>query len=99
MKISGANVSAAETAARLYQNQPNPFSSETVIRCSLPESVAQATIYVYDMQGKQIKSVKVSGRGETSATISGSELEAGMYIYALIADGREIDSKRMILTK
>ncbi len=32
-----------------------------------------------------------------SITISGSELEAGMYIYTLAISGVEVDSKRMIL--
>ncbi len=30
--------------------------------------------------------------------LNGNELEAGMYIYSLISDGAEIDTKRMILT-
>jgi len=29
----------------------------------------------------------------------GSDLQAGMYLYSLIVDGREVDMKRMILTK
>jgi hypothetical protein len=32
-------------------------------------------------------------------TIQGSEFQAGMYLYSLIADGKEVDTKRMILTK
>ncbi|MBQ0068263.1 MAG: tail fiber domain-containing protein [Bacteroidales bacterium] len=83
----------------LYQNTPNPFTSETQIRYDLPETVQQAVLYVYDMQGKQIKSITVEERGSSSVSIQGSELPAGMYIYALIADGKEIASKRMILTK
>ena len=83
----------------LYQNIPNPFTADTHIRYSLPESVVQADLYVYDMQGHQIKRITVSDRGESTVTIHGSELQAGMYIYALIADGQEVDSKRMILTK
>ena len=83
----------------LYQNIPNPFSADTHIRYCLPESVVQADLYIYDMQGHQIKRIRVEGRGESTVTIHGSELQAGMYIYALIADGQEIDSKRMILTK
>lgn len=35
--------------------------------------------------------------GNGSITISGSELEAGMYIYTLAIGGVEVDSKRMIL--
>ncbi len=83
----------------LYQNVPNPFNADTQIRYSLPETVQQADLYVYDLQGKQVKRIAVAERGESSVTIHGSELQAGMYIYALIADGQEIDSKRMILTK
>lgn len=83
----------------LYQNTPNPFTADTHIRYCLPESVQQADLYIYDMQGKQVKRITVSDRGESAVTIHGSELQAGMYIYALIADGQEVDSKRMILTK
>ena len=34
-----------------------------------------------------------------SITINGSELMSGMYIYTLIADDKEIDTERMILTQ
>lgn len=86
------------TSAVLYQNAPNPFSENTEIKYFLPEDVKSATLYIYNMQGNQIKSVQLHNRGEASVTIYGSDLQAGMYIYALIADGKEIDSKRMILT-
>lgn len=59
----------------------------------------QADIYIYNMQGSQIRKIEITDRGESSIILQGSELSAGMYIYALIADGKEIDSKRMILTK
>ena len=87
------------TAPALHQNIPNPFTADTHIRYCLPESVQQADLYIYDMQGHQIKKIALTGRGESAVTIHGSELQAGMYIYALIADGQEVDSKRMILTK
>ncbi len=82
----------------LAQNRPNPFTATTVIECTLPESVADASLRIYDLQGKQVMKLAVEGRGSTSVTVDGSTLAAGMYIYALIADGRETDSKRMILT-
>ena len=41
---------ASLNAPKLYQNSPNPWSSETVIRYSLPQIVATACIYIYDMQ-------------------------------------------------
>ena len=96
---ANADVADGLAVAALHQNIPNPFSADTHIRYCLPESVQQADLYVYDMQGHQVKKIAVAGRGESSVTIHGSELQAGMYIYALIADGQEVDTKRMILTK
>ena len=84
---------------KLYQNSPNPFNSETVIRYVLPESVQNANLYIYDLQGKQLMNIAIEQRGDAKVAIHGNDLQAGMYIYALIADGKEIDSKRMILTK
>ena len=92
-------LAASLNDAKLYQNTPNPWNSETVIRYSLPQSVATADIYIFDMQGTQLKSIPAHGRGESQVTITAQDLHAGMYLYALIADGALIDSKKMILTK
>lgn len=92
-------LAAALNKPTLYQNIPNPFNSDTHIRLCLPESVHQADLFIYDLQGHQVRRLEVVQRGETSVTVNASELPAGMYIYTLIADGQEIDSKRMILTK
>lgn len=51
------------------------------------------------MNGVQLKSYPITERGKGNVIIQGSELIAGMYLYALIADGEVIDTKRMILTK
>lgn len=85
--------------ATLYQNAPNPFSSETEIKYYVPNNTGQASLLIFDMQGGLKKQMQVSAKGNGSVTINASELPAGMYIYSLIVDGREIDSKRMILTK
>ena len=85
--------------AKLYQNAPNPWSSETVIRYCLPQGVSRADIYIYDMQGVQLKSIPAHGRGESQVTVTARDLKAGMYLYALVADGTLVDSKKMILTK
>ena len=94
-----SEIEASLSSAKLYQNAPNPWSSETVIRYNLPQNVVSATIYVYDMQGLQLKSIPATGRGESQVTLTARDLKAGMYLYALVADGQLIDSKQMILTK
>ena len=95
----GSNGVSGNTNAFLMQNNPNPFTSEAEIKMTLPENVGQATIMIYSLEGKQMKNIQVNGRGDVSVKISGNELSAGMYLYALIADGKVVDSKRMILTQ
>jgi hypothetical protein len=65
----------------------------------LPSTVSKAMLYLYNMQGEQIKSFDINERGNTLVTIEGYPLKAGMYLYTLVADGKEVDTKKMILTK
>ncbi len=51
------------------------------------------------MRGSQVKSFNINERGNASITIEGNSLEAGMYLYTLIVDGKEVNTKKMILTK
>jgi len=82
----------------LFQNKPNPFNEDTEIKFYLPATVNDARIYLYNMQGSQIKSMIINQKGQGYEIIHGSDLRPGMYMYALIVDGLEIDTKRMILT-
>lgn len=81
----------------LSQNDPNPFTLSTSIAMSIPASVSKATLVIYDMTGKQLRQIEIAERGNTSVTLTSEGLTPGMYIYALIADGQVISTKRMIL--
>lgn len=83
----------------LSQNKPNPFNQETIIEFFISSESKNAVLYIYDMQGTQIKSYNIQERGNSSVTIHGSEFNPGMYLYTLIVDGQEVDTKRMILTE
>ena len=89
---------SSKTKAVLYQNTPNPFTAQTEIRFSLPDNALQAYIYIFDMTGKMQKQIPVDPN-QKSVTISGYELQAGIYLYSLVVGGQEIDTKRMIITK
>ena len=85
------------SSAFLYQNAPNPFREKTQIRYYLPDEVSSAEIHIFNMQGALIKSIPANGSG--SVDLFGSDLQAGMYLYSLVADGLLVDTKRMLLTK
>ena len=84
---------------KLYQNIPNPFSQDTRINYFLPETIGTAYLCIYDLQGKQLKQYLLTERGEGIQQVLGNEFAPGIYLYALIADGQEVDVKRMILTE
>ncbi len=95
----GDAATALDAANVLYQNTPNPFSSQTRIRYELTEGTQNAEILVFDMNGRQLRAFNNLKAGDNSLTIEGAELEAGMYFYSLIVNGEEVATKRMILTK
>lgn len=87
------------TGAALYQNAPNPFGDVTSIGYKLPATYNNAQIMVFDMNGRKLKSYPLSGNGEGNISFSGTELISGMYLYSLVIDGQEIDTKRMVINK
>jgi len=82
----------------LCQNAPNPFTESTVIKYALAENIESAMLNIYNMNGTQLKSIAIQHTGNGSITINGNEFGAGMYMYALIADGNIVDTKNMVLT-
>ncbi|MDR0803083.1 T9SS type A sorting domain-containing protein [Fluviicola sp.] len=92
------NDNSVSTGNVLNQNSPNPFNEKTEIKFSIDErNFKSASIVVFDMNGLLLKKYEIQNSGNGSITINGNDLKAGMYIYTLIVNQREIDSKRMIL--
>ena len=93
-----ADFSAIASGNVLYQNTPNPFKEQTVIRFLLADDTSDASICIFDMTGKTLKKLPISS-GMDSVSIGGHELGEGMYLYSLIVNGRVIDTKRMVISK
>ena len=103
-KVKAQTTAVEETVedidqVRMDQNKPNPFSGSTVITLNIPESAKQASIYIYDLSGKQIQSLPVTERGETNITVYASGLSAGMYVYTLVVDGQVKVTRKMMVTE
>jgi hypothetical protein len=99
MNSNTNNSSPRISGAYLEQNAPNPFNSTTIIRCNVPMESASARIVITDMKGQLVKTIAVNSKGKNQITLSGGELAAGSYVYSLWVDDKQVDSKRMILTK
>lgn len=97
------------TDFKLYQNYPNPFNPSTIIRFQIKPSAvggvksekSNVKLVVYNVQGKEL-AVLVSGEyraGIYEIDFSGETYSSGVYFYSLTADGKLIETKRMILLK
>jgi len=51
------------------------------------------------MNGTQLQQFSINGKGKQTVTFNGNSFVPGMYLYALVIDDKEVDTKRMILTK
>ena len=90
----GGNVSNRQI--QLNQNNPNPFTDKTVITFFIPDDVHQAQIVVYDDMGLLVKKYDIRAKGEGSVTFYSTNNRKRIYLYSIIADGKTIDTKKMI---
>lgn len=81
----------------LYQNEPNPFTTNTVIGFVMPEA-ADATLTVYDVTGKVIKLVDGNfAKGYNEIELSKSDLGAAGVLYYQLDSGDFTATKKMII--
>ncbi|HEX2628948.1 MAG TPA: T9SS type A sorting domain-containing protein [Chitinophagaceae bacterium] len=95
---AGTQGTLSATANKLYQNKPNPFSENTVIEYAVAETKTGSYIIIYDLTGKELLRFTANA-GKGNVTINAGRLSNGMYLYSLIVDGAEADTKKMILSK
>ena len=85
-------------SAVLMQNTPNPFNQATEIGYRLPDGTATAMIMLCDMNGKMLQSYPLATNINNGVlTIQAGSYTPGMYLYTLIVDGVQIDTKQMII--
>jgi hypothetical protein len=83
----------------LYQNHPNPFNPETVIKYSLPVG-GLVVLNLYNALGEKVAEL-VNGYqqpGDHSVKFNAAGLTSGIYLYELKA-GNFSSAKKMILMK
>ena len=95
IELRNNNGSVADYA--LFQNEPNPFTSNTIVGFELPEA-GSATISVRDVAGKVISVINGDyAKGYNEVELSKSDIgTAGVYFYQLDS-GDFTATKKMII--
>jgi hypothetical protein len=73
---------------------PNPFSKNFVINISSETLLKDAVIKMYDLCGKEVKSVLMSSY---ETTVSRDELQSGIYFYNLINNNESISKGKLVI--
>ena len=90
---------SAAQAGKLFPNVPNPFSSVTRIRYSLPESCRSAELQILDLQGRLVQRLALGRNGNDEAEISLDGHAPGLYFGILLVDGIPADRLRLVKTE
>jgi Secretion system C-terminal sorting domain len=82
----------------LEQNRPNPANGFTAIDYSLPNTYSKAMLNIVDVAGKVIHSEPLTNSKGT-VEMNTTHWTEGIYIYTLVADGKVLKTKKMIINK
>ena len=94
-----ANGQIASNGFALYQNNPNPFNTNTVIGFNLPEA-SNATLKIMDVTGKLIKQIDGEYvKGFNQITIDKSDLQATGILYYQLETGKFTATRKMIIVE
>ncbi|GGM80797.1 hypothetical protein GCM10010967_10750 [Dyadobacter beijingensis] len=96
---NAARVEPNANGVVLEQNAPNGFSKNSSIRFFIPQSVKEASVEVYSVNGIKVNSYPLKERGEGELTISASDFQNGVFLYDLITDGKSNGVKKMVVQK
>jgi hypothetical protein len=96
-KVSGTHALPNEFA--LAQNYPNPFNPTTTIKFDLPFDT-KVTLKLYDVLGREVRTLvdREMPAGFHQATVEGSSLSSGVYIYKMEA-GSFTQVRKLLLLK
>lgn len=92
-------IQSSITQNGLQQNAPNPFSQTTTIKYTLNHDVAKANIVVRNLNGNEVKRLKLNPSAIGEVVINAYEFAQGTYTYSLEVNGTSIDTKLMVVTK
>jgi hypothetical protein len=92
------DVPGAET--RLLGNHPNPFNPSTTISFSIStEQKENSEIQIFNTKGQKVEVLTINSAMDDSVIWNADRFSSGVYFYKLMADGKEVASKKMLLLK
>lgn len=77
---------------------PNPASQQTSIEYSLSQSFQNAYVKVYDLMGKEMAQYDLDSENGI-IRLNLRNYTEGIYFYTLVADGKSVATKKLVVSK
>lgn len=81
----------------LFEAGINSAAGLIQIQVSLPEGTTQSNLVISTLTNKPLRDIPIDGHGSVTIAIPSNQLTPGMYLYTVVADGKVVDKKRLIL--
>ncbi len=75
---------------------PNPANNLTTINYNFSSDITNASIVIYDLLGKKVKSELLSN-SQGKVTINTNDLNNGIYLYSLVLNGRSVSTRKLVI--
>jgi hypothetical protein len=86
----------------LLQNKPNPSDEATMISVLVTDNITykDAYISIRDMAGREVSQTKINlVKGVNEIIYQHGYDMSGTYLYTLIIDGKQMETKRMVFAR
>lgn len=93
---TGVEPDVQVTATVLSNTFPSPAFDNTRISYSIGQPYSQASLTVYNMLGAPVQTIALNAPSAT-LSIPTAELNSGVYFYSIIADGKKLATKKLIV--
>ena len=83
----------------LFQNRPNPFDEATIISWNVNQDIdyKEAFLQISSLDGKVVKKIPVTmNQGSNELLYEHGYGVLGTYVYALVVDGKVVQSRKMV---
>lgn len=93
---SDINEASNGSALELSELSPNPLNGLGTLQYSFKNQPSQAKLVIYNMVGQVVQESNIAGKNGF-ILLNGEDFEAGMYLYSIVADGKVMATKRMMV--
>jgi hypothetical protein len=96
---NGSTGAVTSILGSLEQNAPNPVTGTTSIHYHVPPRATSVRLELTNAKGQVLKTMNLGNRGTGQVNLNTQGLSSGTYNYTLYVDGRQADSKRLVITR